>query len=106
MAVKITDASTDAPCPVDQSGISWLRGANVFPGYLEREDLTEEVMVNGWFKTGDVGRMDENGFLYIEGRMSRFSKIAGEMVPHEVIEGHLNKILNLDGDLHDGQRPS
>ena len=55
-------------------------------------------MSDGWFKTGDVGRMDENGFLYIEGRMSRFSKIAGEMVPHEVIEGHLNKILNLDGE--------
>jgi acyl-[acyl-carrier-protein]-phospholipid O-acyltransferase/long-chain-fatty-acid--[acyl-carrier-protein] ligase len=45
-----------------------------------------------------VGRLDENGFLYIEGRMSRFSKIAGEMVPHEVIEGHLNKILGLDGE--------
>ncbi|MBM49300.1 MAG: 2-acyl-glycerophospho-ethanolamine acyltransferase [Roseibacillus sp.] len=98
MAVRITDASTDAPCAVDQSGIIWLRGANVFPGYLGREDLTEEVMSDGWFKTGDVGRMDENGFLYIEGRMSRFSKIAGEMVPHEVIEGHLNKILNLDGE--------
>ena len=98
MAVKITDASTEAPCTVDQSGIIWLRGANVFPGYLGREDLTEEVMIDGWFKTGDVGRMDENGFLYIEGRMSRFSKIAGEMVPHEVIEGHLNRILNLDGE--------
>ncbi|MEE3179588.1 MAG: 2-acyl-glycerophospho-ethanolamine acyltransferase, partial [Verrucomicrobiota bacterium] len=54
--------------------------------------------IDGWFKTGDVGRLDENGFLYIEGRMSRFSKIAGEMVPHEVIEGHLNKILGLDGE--------
>ncbi|MCH2063730.1 MAG: AMP-binding protein [Roseibacillus sp.] len=98
IAVKITDASTDEQCAINESGIIWLRGANIFPGYLNRDDLTNEVIIDGWFKTGDVGRLDENGFLYIEGRMSRFSKIAGEMVPHEVIEGHLNKILGLDGE--------
>ncbi|MBB08015.1 MAG: 2-acyl-glycerophospho-ethanolamine acyltransferase [Roseibacillus sp.] len=98
IAVKLTDPSTDEQLPVNESGIIWLRGANVFPGYLNREDLTNEVIIDGWFKTGDVGRLDENGFLYIEGRMSRFSKIAGEMVPHEAVEGHLNKILGLDGE--------
>ncbi len=98
IAVRLTDASTDEPCPINQSGIIWLKGANIFPGYLNRQDLTDEVIVDGWFKTGDVGRIDENGFLYIEGRVSRFSKIAGEMVPHEALEGHLNKILGLDGE--------
>jgi acyl-[acyl-carrier-protein]-phospholipid O-acyltransferase/long-chain-fatty-acid--[acyl-carrier-protein] ligase len=47
------------------------------------------VLRNGWFKTGDLGRFDEDGFLYIEGRISRFSKIGGEMVPHETIEAKL-----------------
>ena len=98
VAVRITDPSTDEPSAIDQSGIIWLKGANIFPGYLNREDLTAEVIEDDWFKTGDVGRIDENGFLYIEGRISRFSKIAGEMVPHEALEGHLNKILGLDGE--------
>ncbi len=98
IAVRITDPSTDEPSPIDESGIIWLKGANIFPGYLNREDLTAEVIEDDWFKTGDVGRIDENGFLYIEGRISRFSKIAGEMVPHEALEGHLNKILGLDGE--------
>ena len=64
----------------------WLKGPNIFEGYLNEPERTGEVLQNGWFKTGDLGRFDEDGFLYIEGRLSRFSKIAGEMVPHETIE--------------------
>jgi acyl-[acyl-carrier-protein]-phospholipid O-acyltransferase/long-chain-fatty-acid--[acyl-carrier-protein] ligase len=45
-----------------------------------------------------VGRIDDDGFLYIEGRISRFSKIGGEMVPHETIEAAVNKVLGLDGE--------
>ncbi|MEY2536309.1 MAG: acyl-[acyl-carrier-protein]-phospholipid O-acyltransferase, partial [Verrucomicrobiota bacterium] len=52
---------------------------------------------NGWFKTGDIGRFDEDGFLYIEGRLSRFSKIGGEMVPHESLEQKIIGALGLDG---------
>lgn len=98
IAVKLTNAANGEQCAIDESGIIWLKGANIFPGYLNRPDLTEEVIIDGWFKTGDVGRIDSDGFLYIEGRISRFSKIAGEMVPHEALEGHLNKILELDNE--------
>lgn len=98
IAVRITNATTEEQCAINQSGIIWLKGANIFPGYLNRPDLTQDVIIDGWFKTGDVGRLDDDGFLYIEGRISRFSKIAGEMVPHEAIEGHLNKILGLDAE--------
>lgn len=98
IAVRMTDAATDNPIPIDKSGIIWLKGPNIFQGYLDRPDLTKEILKDGWFKTGDVGRMDDDGFLYIEGRISRFSKIAGEMVPHETVEAAITKALGLDGE--------
>ena len=96
IAARITDPSTEEPIPINQSGILWLRGPNIFPGYLNRDDLSEGVFEDGWFKTNDVARFDDDGFLYIEGRMSRFSKIAGEMVPHEVVEAAVEKALGFD----------
>ncbi|MFC5051984.1 AMP-binding protein [Rubritalea spongiae] len=96
IAVKLTDPSSDAPLPLDQSGIIWMKGANIFPGYLNNQEKTDEVIQDGWFKTGDVGRLDSDGFLTIEGRISRFSKIGGEMVPHETVEAAINHALGLD----------
>ena len=96
IAIKMTNPATDQPTPIDQQGSIWLRGANIFEGYLNDEKNTSEIFNDGWFNTGDVGRVDDDGFLYIEGRLSRFSKIAGEMVPHEVIEAAINKQLGLD----------
>ena len=74
----------------------WLRGPNIFEGYLDAPEQTAEVLRDGWFKTGDIGRFDEDGFLYIEGRLSRFSKIGGEMVPHETIEQKIAAALGID----------
>ena len=96
MAMKLTNPATGEPCPVDEQGTIWLRGANIFSGYLNDEKKTKEVITDGWFNTGDIGRLDENGFLFIEGRLSRFSKIAGEMVPHETVEAAVTKALGLD----------
>lgn len=93
VAVRIADPDTREPLPVHQQGMIWLRGANVFEGYLDQPEKTAGVMRNGWFVTGDLGRLDEDGFLYIEGRLSRFSKIGGEMVPHETVEDQINKAL-------------
>ena len=98
LAIKLTDPVTDEPVPLDRQGIIWFKGANIFPGYLDQPKKSEEVLVNGWFRTCDVGRIDADGFLYIEGRISRFSKIAGEMVPHETVEAAINKVLGLDQD--------
>ncbi|MBT8036334.1 MAG: AMP-binding protein [Verrucomicrobiae bacterium] len=98
IAIKITNPTTGRPCPVDTQGTIWLKGANVFLGYLNNPQQTAEVIIDGWFNTGDIGRLDADGFLYIEGRLSRFSKIAGEMVPHETIEAAITKVLGLDQD--------
>ncbi len=98
MAIKITDPASDREVPINQQGIIWFKGANVFNGYLGQPKKSAEVLSDGWFRTGDVGRVDEDGFLYIEGRISRFSKIAGEMVPHETVEAAINKVLGLDSE--------
>ena len=76
----------------------WFKGPNVFKGYLKQPRKTEEVLQNDWFRTGDIGRLDEDGFLFIEGRLSRFSKIGGEMVPHEIVEEHITKAMHLEGE--------
>lgn len=98
VAVRITDPNTDEPLPLHHSGMIWLRGANIFEGYLGQPEKTADVIRHGWFRTGDIGRMDEDGFLYIEGRLSRFSKIGGEMVPHETVEAAINETLGFDGE--------
>lgn len=98
LAIKITDPATDKEVPLNQQGIIWFKGSNVFKGYLGDPRKTAEVLSDGWFRTGDVGRVDDDGFLYIEGRISRFSKIAGEMVPHETVEAAINKVLGLDSE--------
>jgi acyl-[acyl-carrier-protein]-phospholipid O-acyltransferase/long-chain-fatty-acid--[acyl-carrier-protein] ligase len=99
MAIKVTNPASDIAIPICNQGLIWFKGSNVFSGYLNDPKKTAEVLTaDGWFCTGDVGRMDEDGFLFIEGRISRFSKIAGEMVPHETLEAAINKVLGLDSE--------
>lgn len=99
IAIRLVDAVSDAPVPLDKPGIIILKGPNIFPGYLRDEKRTKEVLSDdGWFRTGDVGFLDADGFLHIQGRISRFSKIAGEMVPHETIESAINQVLGLDAE--------
>jgi acyl-[acyl-carrier-protein]-phospholipid O-acyltransferase / long-chain-fatty-acid--[acyl-carrier-protein] ligase len=93
IAAEIRDADTDRKGSLHDTGMLWLRGPNIFEGYLDAPEQTAEVLRGGWFKTGDIGRFDEDGFLYIEGRLSRFSKIGGEMVPHETIEQKVLSVL-------------
>ena len=74
-----------------------LKGANVFSGYLGKSsEENKSITQDGWFKTGDIGRVTNEGFLVIEGRLSRFSKIGGEMISHEAIENAVNTVLGLN----------
>jgi acyl-[acyl-carrier-protein]-phospholipid O-acyltransferase/long-chain-fatty-acid--[acyl-carrier-protein] ligase len=83
----------DARAPI---GLLAFRGANVLRGYLGGVEASK--FQDGWFLTGDLARFDEEGFLFIEGRLSRFSKIGGEMVPHLAVEEALLKALPPDSD--------
>ena len=99
VAAKITDLDTDEELGVDQSGMLWIKGPNVMLGYLNKPDLTAEVIKDGWYKTGDVALIDSDGFIKITGRMSRFSKIGGEMVPHVGVEEVLMRLIGDDDDV-------
>jgi acyl-[acyl-carrier-protein]-phospholipid O-acyltransferase / long-chain-fatty-acid--[acyl-carrier-protein] ligase len=97
IAAEIREPETDRKLSLHETGMLWLRGVNIFEGYLHDPQRTGDVLQGGWLKTGDLGRFDEDGFLYIEGRLSRFSKIGGEMVPHEAIESKIVDLLGLSG---------
>ena len=97
IAAEIREPETDRKLSLHETGMLWLRGVNIFEGYLHDKKQTDEVLHDGWLKTGDIGRFDEDGFLYIEGRLSRFSKIGGEMVPHESVEHRIVDLLGLSG---------
>jgi acyl-[acyl-carrier-protein]-phospholipid O-acyltransferase/long-chain-fatty-acid--[acyl-carrier-protein] ligase len=77
---------------IGQSGLLMVRGPNVFQGYLGKPEKTAEVLQNGWYTTGDIAALDEDGFLQITDRLSRFSKIGGEMVPHVKVEEKLHEL--------------
>jgi acyl-[acyl-carrier-protein]-phospholipid O-acyltransferase/long-chain-fatty-acid--[acyl-carrier-protein] ligase len=77
-----------------------IKGPNVMQGYLDRPDLTSKVIKDGWYITGDVAFIDDEGFIHITGRQSRFSKIGGEMVPHIKIEELLNELAGTTDHEH------
>ena len=93
ICAKIVDPSTFELMPENTDGLMIVKGAIVMKGYLGEPGKTAEVIRDGWYVTGDIAHMNRNGFITITGRLSRFSKIAGEMVPHELVEREINNIL-------------
>jgi acyl-[acyl-carrier-protein]-phospholipid O-acyltransferase / long-chain-fatty-acid--[acyl-carrier-protein] ligase len=98
VSARVTDLDTGAVLGLNQAGMLWIKGPNVMKGYLGRPDLTAEVIRDGWYMTGDIAQIDEDGFIQITGRLSRFSKIGGEMVPHIRIEEALARLVDGNDD--------
>jgi len=96
---KVVDLDTGRELGPNQSGMLLISGPNVMKGYLKRPDLTAEAMRDGWYITGDIAQIDEDGFIQITGRESRFSKIGGEMVPHILIEETLSRLIGSEEEL-------
>jgi len=92
MSLKIVDPDDFTPMPGGKEGLLLVRGPNVMLGYLNRPDKTAEVLRDGWYNTGDIALIDQDGFLQITDRRSRFSKIGGEMVPHIKVEETLHRL--------------
>ncbi len=101
IAARIVGPESGEILPITEVGILHVKGPNIFSGYLNNSELSAKVFQDGWFVTGDLARFDEEGFLFIEGRISRFSKIGGEMVPHGTIENHIITAF----DLEESERP-
>ncbi|HET9575592.1 MAG TPA: AMP-binding protein, partial [Nitrospira sp.] len=96
VSVQIVDPEQYTPLPAGTPGMLLVKGPNVMNGYLGREDLTANAMRNGWYITGDIAMVDDDGFLTITDRLSRFSKIGGEMVPHGKVEEALQQAAGAD----------
>lgn len=95
MRVRIVDLETGEPVAVGQPGMLLVSGHSVMAGYFKMPEKTAEVLRDGWYQTGDLASVDEDGFVTIRDRLARFSKIGGEMVPHVRIEEALHVALQL-----------
>lgn len=91
VAVRIVDPETKEPLSPGQEGMLLVKGPNRMLGYLNQPERTAQVLQDGWYITGDMAKLDEDGFLTITDRLSRFSKVAGEMVPHLLVEELISK---------------
>jgi acyl-[acyl-carrier-protein]-phospholipid O-acyltransferase/long-chain-fatty-acid--[acyl-carrier-protein] ligase len=91
-SIKTVDPATGADLPAGTEGMILVAGPQLMVGYLKRPEATANVVKDGWYVTGDLGIVDADGFLRITDRLSRFSKIGGEMVPHMAVEAAIVEV--------------
>ncbi|MCC6314385.1 MAG: AMP-binding protein [Thermomicrobiales bacterium] len=90
---KVIDPATGAEVGPGERGLLLVTGPSLMKGYLNQPAATAEVVRDGWYVTGDIASIDADGFITLVDRQSRFAKIAGEMIPHAMVEDVLNAAL-------------
>lgn len=93
--MRVVDPDTEVELPLGQPGLLQVKGPNIMKGYLHLPEKTAKVLQEGWYSTGDIAAIDFEGFVTITDRLARFSKIAGEMVPHNKVEETMHELLGL-----------
>jgi long-chain acyl-CoA synthetase len=86
MQVEVRDGLGE-PLAVGERGEIWFKGPNLIRGYWNRPDATAETIVDGWLRTGDIGRLDDEGFVYVEDRAKDMVIRGGENVYCAEVEG-------------------
>jgi acyl-[acyl-carrier-protein]-phospholipid O-acyltransferase/long-chain-fatty-acid--[acyl-carrier-protein] ligase len=92
VAIRIVDPDSFEPLAIGQQGMVLVNGPSRMVGYWRALELTKQALHDGYYSTGDLGFVDEDGFLFISDRLARFSKVAGEMVPHLALEEAVSAI--------------
>jgi acyl-[acyl-carrier-protein]-phospholipid O-acyltransferase/long-chain-fatty-acid--[acyl-carrier-protein] ligase len=96
MSARVVDPESGAELADGETGVLCLRGPNVFSRYLGDDGRPATAFRDGWFVTWDLAHIDEDGFVIVDGRLARFSKIGGEMVPHGAIEQKIAELFGID----------
>jgi acyl-[acyl-carrier-protein]-phospholipid O-acyltransferase/long-chain-fatty-acid--[acyl-carrier-protein] ligase len=111
VVAKTIDVDSGAVLPPEREGLLLVKGPGRMLGYLDDSETTAAVLRDGWYVTGDIAAIDEDGFIRITDRLARFSKIGGEMVPHAKVEELLAGVPGVDScvvtavaDAHKGER--
>jgi acyl-[acyl-carrier-protein]-phospholipid O-acyltransferase / long-chain-fatty-acid--[acyl-carrier-protein] ligase len=94
ITAMVVDPDTGEGPLIGKEGLLLVNGPNRMAGYLGEPELTRLAFRDGWYVTGDIATIDGAGFIKITDRLSRFSKIAGEMVPHMKVEEELQGLLH------------
>jgi acyl-[acyl-carrier-protein]-phospholipid O-acyltransferase/long-chain-fatty-acid--[acyl-carrier-protein] ligase len=93
VTVRVVSLDDGSVLETNQSGMIQISGPNIMSGYLGQPELSAKVLKDGWYVSGDLGYIDDDGFVFVTGRQSRFSKIGGEMVPHIQIEEAITQFV-------------
>ncbi len=94
--VRIVNYDTGEECAVEETGKIMVKGDGVMQGYLNDVEESSLRLKGGWYDTGDLGYMDEDGYLWHQGRLKRFVKIGGEMVSLVNVEETLNEMTPVE----------
>jgi acyl-[acyl-carrier-protein]-phospholipid O-acyltransferase/long-chain-fatty-acid--[acyl-carrier-protein] ligase len=98
LRTKVCDPETGDLRPPGERGLLFVKGPSVMKKYLKNPEKTAEVLQDGWYNTGDIVMIDDEGFITITDRLSRFSKLAGEMISHSAVEEALQNAVNCTPD--------